>query len=75
MNILKHTSPTEQKLKKVEDLMRELNLSLSIEFHNFVVMDGNEKFPMVEVESGGRVTTFPRTFESERLQKNEIELR
>jgi hypothetical protein len=69
MNIFKEQAPIEVKLKKVEELMRELQLHIEWNTNGFKVTNQESgQFGYIQdIESTGPPSSLPRTFESERL--------
>ena len=69
MQVFRPTAPIEQKLSKVEALMREQGLSLEWTHQGFLITDTqtNSKGYIRDTESQGTPTGFPRMFDSERL--------
>lgn len=68
MKTFKTDSPFEQKLQKIETLCNELGIHFDVQCDTIFVADNEgHKAKIYDVESGCESSTFPRSFESEKL--------
>jgi len=69
MKVLKTTSPQKQKLQQVEKLMDELGIVIENGGNNLIITIDDTVYRLIDLESPsfGITTSFPRTFEHERL--------
>lgn len=70
MNVLKPTSELEQKVQRIEALMRELEICIDYSY-GMVVVFKNRDYPIVDTENKNVCVSFPRITEGQRLQVKE----
>ena len=72
MKLFRVDSPLEQKLQKVESLLRELNLRIEFNGYQMDIIDGNGGGAgfVMDVENRDNSFSLPRFVESERLVAN-----
>lgn len=70
MKIAKENSKIEIALRKAEQIL--LDAGISIEYNGFgrlrVTTKNNQKFELIDIETGEGVSWFPRMFDSEKLK-------
>ena len=69
MKALKESHPVEVKLRKIEDLLHELNLKIIINYNTLAILDSesNRIFDIKDVASNDVSSVIPRFVDSERL--------
>jgi hypothetical protein len=67
IKIWKEDSELETKVREIESLMKKHGIELHYTYNGLSVMYKEKLYPIIELDSREKVTSFPRSYESERL--------